>query len=94
MVLPSVFRGLIVLILLLVVKVIAEVVVYKQAIVLLLLLVVDSGRVECDIRLLLNRFQDDLLVVIIVFEGRLDRPIEKVCLRWFRLDKCLDGFRL
>ena len=79
-VLPRVFGGLLILILLLVVKVIAEVIVYKQAIVFLLLLVVADGcGVEDDIRLLLDGFQDDLLVLIVVFEGRLDRPIEEIC---------------
>ena len=77
-VLPSVFWGLFVLILLLVVKVIAEVIVYEQAIVLLLLLVVDGGGVEDDIRLLLNGLQDDLLVLFVILEGRLDRSIEEV----------------
>ena len=94
-VLPSVLRGLLVLVLLLVAKVIAEVIVYKQAIVFLLLLVVvvDSGRVEYDIRLLLNWLEYDLFVLII-FEGRLDRPIVGVWLCWFWLDSCRCRFRL
>jgi hypothetical protein len=81
MVLPSVLRGLLVLVLLLVVKVISKVVVYKQAIVFLhlLVIVVDSGRVEYDIRLLLNGFQYNFLVLII-FEGRFYGAIEGIWL--------------
>ena len=88
---PRVLGGLLVLVLLLVVEVVAEVVVDKQAIVFLLLLGGESRGVEDYIWLLLNGLQDDLLVFLIVFEGRLDRPVEEVWLRWLWLDSCLFG---
>ena len=90
-VLPRVLGGLLILVLLLVVKVVAEVVVHKQAIIFLLLLIGKSCGVEDDIRLLLNGLQDDLFIFLIVFEGRLDRPVEEVRLRWLWLESCLFG---
>lgn len=75
---PGVLGGILFLVLLLVVKVVAEVVVHKQAIIFLLLLGGESRGVEDDVRLLLNGLQDNLLVLIIIFEGRLDRPVEEV----------------
>jgi hypothetical protein len=88
---PGVLGGLLVLVLLLVVKVVAEVVVHKQAIVFLLLLCGESRGVEHHVWLLLNGLQDDLLVFLIVVEGRFDRPVEEVRLCWLWLDSCLFG---
>ena len=85
-VLPRVLGGLLILVLLLVVKVVAEVVVHKQAIIFLLLLGGESRGVEDDVSLLLNGLQDDLLFLIIVFEGRLDGLVKEVRLRWLWLD--------